>query len=602
MENNIVKRVVEHSGRHCHPRIMLKDSGFDTIRTSEDFIHKRGRAIVIERADAYLTKDVRPYEIPDGIRLLSVSRAVLDRALTLGMAYRLTGNDKYAERLWREMESVAEFKDWNPRHFLDVGEMCNAMGIAYDWIYEWMTAEQRAKIRAAIVEKGFNPVMDDYLDRERSRTYRWYQDDPGDNWKFVCNGGVCVALLAICDEDDIDPELCQTIFDYGFKNTYRAVRDMYLPDGSYVEGFTYWEYATTYFAYYVNSLMSAVGTDFGLSDYEPVVKSAFYLRSMCSGVFISFNFGDAIETCLCSDPYMFIGKNYNRPDITAIRAEYLRKNPDLITHLDLISYTPSEGVVGTLPLDCGSVGGTNASFRSGWGEGDLFAAIHYGANDVCHAHADMGNFVIEWDGKRFFSDHGQDNYNVPNYSKAYRFRAEGHNTLVINPSHGPDQVYHCESYISRYEVGEATDSIAVADMSVAYPGKKVVRGMRMPVDRRSVIVRDELELDPSDTVYWFGQTKADIKICDDRRAAILEIEGSRLWVGLLADGELEILPATHLIPELAQEGQRDNSAYQRLTVKLQGGSSYAISVCFVPLSEGEQAPEKIPVDKPLSEW
>ena len=198
-----------------------------------------------------------------------------------------------------------------------------------------------------------------------------------------------------------------------------------------------------------------------------------------------------------------------------------------------------------LPLDCGSVGGTNASFRSGWGEGDLFAAIHFGANYVCHAHADMGNLVIDWDAKRFFCDLGQDNYNVPNYRRAYRYRAEGHNTVIINPSYEADQVELCESYISTYRAGVGEDCVAVCDLSVAYPGKEVVRGMRMPADRRSVIIRDELTLDPADTVYWFGRTKTNISISADRRSAVLDIDGSRMWVGLLADGEER--PA--LIPE-----------------------------------------------------
>ncbi len=602
MKKNIVEQVISHSGKLGHPRIMLTEEGFERIRRSDDLIYRRGMSIVIERADAYLAKDVKPYNIPDGIRLLQVSRDVLDRSLTLGMAYRLTGEPKYAERLWRELDNAADFKDWNPRHFLDVGEMCNAFGIGYDWIYDWMSPEQRAKLRAAIVEKGFNQIMDDYLDRERSRTYRWFQDEPGDNWKFVCNGGVAVAMLAICDEEDIDRELCQTIFDYGFENTYRAVRDMYMPDGSYVEGFTYWTYATTYLGYYVNALVSAVGTDFGLTDYEPVVKSAFYLRSMCSGRFISFNFGDAAEDNLCVDPYLFIGKNFARPDITAIRAEYLRKNTNEINHRDLISYVPSEGDCPELPLDCGSVGGTNASFRSGWGESDLFAAIHFGANYVCHAHADMGNFVVDWDAKRFFCDLGQDNYNVPNYRRAYRYRAEGHNTVIINPSYEQDQVELCESYISTYRAGAGEDCVAVCDMSVAYPGKEVVRGMRMPADRRSVIIRDEMTLDPADTVYWFGHTKANISISADRRSAVLDIDGSRMWVGLLADGELSVMPAVHLIPDMAQEGQRDNSDVKKLTVKLKGVSSAVISVCFAPLMDGEERPALIPEDKPISLW
>ncbi len=602
MRKNIVEQVVSHSGKFGHPRIMLTARDFDRIRGGDDVIYREGMKNIIRRADGYLERDVVPYNVPDGIFLLQVSRDVLDRSLTLGMAYRLTGESKYAERLWRELDNAADFKDWDPKHFLDVGEMCNAFGIGYDWIYDWMSPEQRAKLRAAIVEKGLNTVMDEYLDRERSRIYRWFWDEPGNNWKFVCNGGVGVAMLAICDEEDVDSELCQAVFDYGFENTYRAVRDMYLPDGSYVEGFTYWTYATTYLAYYANALMSAVGTDFGLTDYEPVVTSAFYLRSMCSGRFISFNFGDAAENNLCVDPYLFIGKYFARGDITNIRADLLRKNPGFVNPRDLISYLPLEGDCPELPLDCGSVGGTNASFRSGWGEGDLFAAIHFGDNDVPHAHADMGAFVVEYGGKRFICDLGADNYNVGKYHYSYRYRAEGHNTVVINPSGELDQVRRCESYISTYRAAKGEDSVAVCDMSVAYPGKGVVRGMRMPADRRSVIIRDELTLDPADTVYWFAHTRAKIELSPDRRSAVLDMDGVRMWVGLLADGELQTMPAELLDPSMNQPGQNDNSAFSKLAIRLRGVSSATFSVCFAPLVNGESVPALVPEDKPISEW
>ena len=33
-----------------------------------------------------------------------------------------------------------------------------------------------------------------------------------------------------------------------------------------------------------------------------------------------------------------------------------------------------------------------------------------------------GGFIVEYGGKRFFNDLGQDNYNVSDYTKAYRYR------------------------------------------------------------------------------------------------------------------------------------------------------------------------------------
>ena len=49
-----------------------------------------------------------------GRRLLGQSRACLRRMTHLGLAYRLTGEQKYADRGRAEMLAAAAFTDWNP--------------------------------------------------------------------------------------------------------------------------------------------------------------------------------------------------------------------------------------------------------------------------------------------------------------------------------------------------------------------------------------------------------------------------------------------------------------------------------------------------------
>ena len=68
-------------------------------------------------------RPVCKHELRDGVRLLYVSREVRDLVLTLGLMYRLTGDARYAERLWAEVDAASRFPDWNPKHFLDTAEM-----------------------------------------------------------------------------------------------------------------------------------------------------------------------------------------------------------------------------------------------------------------------------------------------------------------------------------------------------------------------------------------------------------------------------------------------------------------------------------------------
>lgn len=74
--------------------------------------------------------------IKEGKRLLAISRIALKRIYYLSYVYRMTGDKKYAHRAEQEMLAVSRFTDWNPTHFLDVGEMVMALAIGYDWLYD----------------------------------------------------------------------------------------------------------------------------------------------------------------------------------------------------------------------------------------------------------------------------------------------------------------------------------------------------------------------------------------------------------------------------------------------------------------------------------
>lgn len=182
----------------------MSDERFSKLKThiGDDSV----TAILLEKlrseADRLLDTSVCQYEIPDGIRLLETSKRIQRRVAALAMAYNIFGEEKYALRCYAELESACNFKDWNPSHFLDTAEMSTAFAIGYDWLYNWMNDDQRSFIRSNLIEKGLAQVMEDYEDKPRTRTYRWYQDYPGDNWKLVCSGSMSMAALAIGDEAD----------------------------------------------------------------------------------------------------------------------------------------------------------------------------------------------------------------------------------------------------------------------------------------------------------------------------------------------------------------------------------------------------------------
>jgi hypothetical protein len=121
-----------------HPRLLADAERFAKLRQQAKTNPQLNEwcSKVHSSAERILTQKPSEYEIPDGLRLLATSRRVLDRIVTLGMAYRLSGDKRFVERAWAELATAAKFKDWNPRHFLDTAEMTAAFGIGYDWFFD----------------------------------------------------------------------------------------------------------------------------------------------------------------------------------------------------------------------------------------------------------------------------------------------------------------------------------------------------------------------------------------------------------------------------------------------------------------------------------
>ncbi|MCL2119145.1 MAG: DUF4962 domain-containing protein, partial [Planctomycetaceae bacterium] len=141
-----------------HPRIFLtpqRQAEIKKLAETDDFLAKQIDAL-IQKADSAKTSGVSQYLIPDGKRLLEQSRRSLDRTMTLAFAWRMTGQQEYADAAIEEMLTVCRFKDWNPSHYLDTAEMATAVGLGYDWLYDVISEKDKAEIRGAIKTFAFD--------------------------------------------------------------------------------------------------------------------------------------------------------------------------------------------------------------------------------------------------------------------------------------------------------------------------------------------------------------------------------------------------------------------------------------------------------------
>ncbi len=574
--------------RKGHPRLIMLDRDLERAREMIEKHPEARRYSESLRRSAERILSQKPVEyVIVGPRLLSQSRRCLDRIYTLGLAYRLSGERRFAERAREELMAAAGFPDWNPSHFLDTAEMCHAFAIGYDWLYEVLSPKDRQVVKEAIVEKGLKPAMKVY---EKDG---WWAKTAY-NWNQVCNGGIGIGALAIGDEE---PEISGRILSYAVRSIPRSMRT-FGPEGAFPEGPGYWGYASRYAVYFFAALDSALGTDFGLSVIPGFSEAGMFRIYFCGPIGMTFNFADAGSGCGSAPQMFWMARRYDRPIYAWHQRQCVRRpNP-----LDLVWFDPrGKGPAGNdLPLDRHFKGVDAVFLRSKWeDENAIFVGFKGGDNRVNHSHLDLGSFVLDALGHRWAVDLGPDNYNLPAYfgSKRwtyYRLRTESHNTLVIN---GKNQSASAPAPIIGF--GSTNErGWAVADMTRAYPDVKgkVLRGIGL-LNRSHVLVQDELSSTEPVEVVWGMVTDASVDI--NAGSAILTHGDARLMARVLepAEARFDIVSAN------PPEPQRQQPDAKKLVVRLPNDvSELRLTVLLSPYRQSDPQPRYTPRVVPLKAW
>ena len=465
--------------------------------------------------------------------------------------------------------------------------MSHAFGIAYDWLYDHLSAKDKGIIRTALIEKGLHAYKTGF------ETGKWWVNSTH-NWNQVCHGGIGIGALAIADER---PELCAKILNVGIKKMPLALNS-YAPDGGWNEGPGYWHYATRYTVYFLAALETALGTDFGLSNYEGFDNTGKFRIDFQSPTGLSFNYADAGRSVSGTHEMYWLAKRFEQPVYAWFQRQDTRTHP-----LDLIWYSNkgSDPAISQLPLDAFYQGIDVVLFRSAWNDPNaIFVGFKGGDNKANHSHLDLGSFVLDANGVRWAVDLGSDNYNLPGYfgSKRwtyYRLNTESHNTLFINKKNqdprAPAPITHFDS--------RPDFAYAVTDLSAAYKAsaKKVRRGIAL-VQRRHVLIQDEIEIKGKKSeIEWGFLTSANVSI--DGGIAELKKNGKHLQVEILspAQAQFEILSAN---PPKPQKQQPD---VKKLAIRLAVNSPVQrIVVRITPYQENEKPAEYNKPVVPLKDW
>lgn len=564
--------------RPGHPRLLFPEREWQRISalTTRDAETRREYERTVASAQKVLGEP--PVErVLAGPRLLQQSRTALSRITLCAAVYRLGGDRRHAERALAEMRAAAAFKDWNPSHFLDVAEMTAALALGYDWLFDFLSPEDRRLIRQAIVEKGLQPG------REAQKNGAWWATC-NHNWNLVCHGGLTLGALAVGEDER---ELSGWIVRSAVQNVPRAMAS-YRPDGGWDEGPGYWGYATRYNVVMLAAMKSALGHDFGLQKTPGLSETGFFRMHTCGPTGKVFNYADCGANAGAAPQMYWLAQAFRQPLFSAHEQSLSGQGGDVLDLLWRAGRGAKTARLADAPLRAFFRRTEVACFRTAWDDPQaVFVGFKGGDNAANHSHLDLGTFVLDARGHRWCEDLGGDDYNLPGYFGKqrwdyYRLRTEGHNTLTIN---GRNQNRKARSAIVAHDFGRDR-ARAVADLTQAYGPEavSVQRGVAL-LSHDVVLVQDEVELSAPGDIAWAIHTPAQVEVrgC----TALLSRKQAQVTLRVLepAGAALCVLP----LPQQPERAKPLHTTKVGFTLP-QARSARIVVAFFVDGQSGEGAP------------
>lgn len=541
LENPVTAEYLKKNLVKKSPKLIL------TSKIEKELKHKLKSDPVLQGYFDYLKNETKKIQTEpllkhelEGFRLLAVSRQMVERMGILGIVYRLEKDPVILDRINQEILTVCNFPDWNPQHFLDVGEMSFAVALAIDWVGEWLPKETILLAKTSLIEKGINESFNEKNDR-------MFWINSTNNWNAVCHSGMIAAALMIAD---VNPELAAKTISRALDKLPGSLSE-YAPDGVYPEGATYWGYGTSYTVIAANSLLTALGSDFGICKSPGFMESPVFVKQVTAPSGEFFNFADCGDNNPGQNAVLMAWFAVHTGNSLFFDSEVL-KNPEDMGRLagpGLIwasQFKPEKTTV----LETEWAGnGKNpvAVFRDS--DNDFYLAMKGGQANLSHGNMDAGTFVFELDGVRWVIDPGNQSYYPLNRigfalsdhsQNGDRWilltkKNQGHSTITVNDArfdvNGNAKIIH----FSKNDQPEVT-----IDMTPLYFGNlKSLHRRFVKENNRSVLMEDSFEInDSTKIIVWGLMTTADV--VPVKNGAILRKDGKELKLSILENENLNI--------------------------------------------------------------
>lgn len=598
----------------AHPRLFANKAELDKLIENAGENPRLVRILntSLNMAENVLKTEPSGYEFEDSYRMITHATEFQNNMLTLGFAYRVTGESKYAERAWEELNLITDFPDLNTPHVIDTGTFLTGLGIAYDWFYDAFSEDKLKRISDTAINLGIKPLNSAYYGRlqgcaagsnDKSTQISGIFPKWTSNYNAIANSGVLIASLAMAE---VNPDLCFDSIEKSVRSLEYAMKG-FNPGGGWIEGADYCALTLSHLNRATEALKGIFGTDYGLTSSPGFDKTAEFIISLQSGNTVN-NFHDS---CSANSGILYLtwlGIMFD--DDAAINVRN--------SQIDSLSYSTSPMEVIAMGKNIYSAdtskkpdnmivtkGTESFSVRNTYNaDNAAYLSAHGGAVSAYHSHNDASTFVMSMLGEQWAVDLGKESYNSGVSDRLiYRKRTEGHNTVTINNDENYNQLPGSFAPLTAYASNDS-EAYAVYDMSDLYRDADTVqRGFFADRHFTEFTVRDEIALNKQSEVYWFMHTRADnIKI--DGNIVTLTQNGKSIKMNFLCSAEnyeiieMNAVPLESSYPSDGTnpyENQNPNEGARKIAVRISGSGSINLTVKF---SENGDAPKNIPI----SEW
>jgi hypothetical protein len=348
----------------------------------------------------------------------------------------LDEDPKYFEHARAWALKPSEYPLWGAGIFENTGLAAKhqlfGLAIAYDWLYERWSDEDRATLRETLREHG--RIL--YEAAEGINDRGWWKDTWRQNHAWNGYQALAVTAIALMGEEPAAGVWLEKAL-WGARHIVAELPD----EGAYEEGLPYWGYGMEALVRLITAVQPYADDFFKAPYFQHTHLFRLYLAG--PEFWQIANFGDGLTRdwhAMHTTMYR-LAREYRDPLTQWLGDNLPQRDAIDATCWTLLWWDPS--LVGVLPPDQPRWHAFHetgfAGARTSWDEDAMTLHLRSGQAHVSHSHLDVNNFLLNAGGEWLLTDYGYGKVGAGYFSKEtiyFNISTAAHNCLVIG---GRDQ-------------------------------------------------------------------------------------------------------------------------------------------------------------------